>query len=58
MLIIRLAAGEPNFDTHALIAEAGIKAIREGYTRYTPNAGTYELCRAIYHTLKEENGIT
>ncbi|KAL8150580.1 hypothetical protein V2J09_020388 [Rumex salicifolius] len=56
--VIRLAAGEPDFDTPAAITEAGINAIREGYTRYTPNAGTMELRKAICHKLKEENGIT
>ncbi|KAI4354371.1 hypothetical protein L6164_003238 [Bauhinia variegata] len=56
--VIRLAAGEPDFDTPAVIAEAGINAIREGYTRYTPNAGTMELRKAICHKLKEENGLT
>lgn len=56
--VIRLAAGEPDFDTPPVIAEAGINAIREGYTRYTPNAGTLELRSAICHKLKEENGIT
>ncbi|OVA14644.1 Aminotransferase [Macleaya cordata] len=56
--VIRLAAGEPDFDTPAVIAEAGMKAIREGHTRYTPNAGTMELRTAICHKLKEENGLT
>ncbi|KAK2993379.1 hypothetical protein RJ640_008980 [Escallonia rubra] len=56
--VIRLAAGEPDFDTPSVIAEAGINAIREGYTRYTPNAGTLELRTAICHKLKEENGIS
>uniref|UniRef100_A0A6N2LXI4 Aminotransferase class I/classII large domain-containing protein n=1 Tax=Salix viminalis TaxID=40686 RepID=A0A6N2LXI4_SALVM len=56
--VIRLAAGEPDFDTPAVIAEAGINAIREGYTRYTPNAGTWELRVAICQKLKEENGIS
>ncbi|KAL2531441.1 Bifunctional aspartate aminotransferase and glutamate/aspartate-prephenate aminotransferase [Abeliophyllum distichum] len=37
--VIRLAAGELDFDTPAIIAEAGNSAIREGYTRYTPNTG-------------------
>nr|WGT69857.1 Bifunctional aspartate aminotransferase and glutamate/aspartate-prephenate aminotransferase [Crinum x powellii] len=55
--VIRLAAGEPDFDTPAAIAEAGINAIREGYTRYTPNAGTFELRKAICHKLEEENGL-
>ncbi|KAJ6733527.1 BIFUNCTIONAL ASPARTATE AMINOTRANSFERASE AND GLUTAMATE/ASPARTATE-PREPHENATE AMINOTRANSFERASE-RELATED [Salix koriyanagi] len=56
--VIRLAAGEPDFDTPAVIAEAGIKAIHEGYTRYTPNAGALELRVAICQKLKEENGIS
>ncbi|CAN1224647.1 Bifunctional aspartate aminotransferase and glutamate/aspartate-prephenate aminotransferase [Linum grandiflorum] len=55
--VIRLAAGEPDFDTPAVIAEAGINAIREGYTRYSPNAGTLELRSAICKKLKEENGL-
>ncbi|ONK72525.1 uncharacterized protein A4U43_C04F20320 [Asparagus officinalis] len=37
---------------------AGINAIREGHTRYTPNAGTLELRKAICHKLQEENGLT
>ncbi|EXB39772.1 Bifunctional aspartate aminotransferase and glutamate/aspartate-prephenate aminotransferase [Morus notabilis] len=56
--VIRLAAGEPDFDTPAPIAEAGINAIREGHTRYTPNAGTLEVREAICRKLKEENGIS
>lgn len=56
--VIRLAAGEPDFDTPLPIAEAGINAIREGYTRYTPNAGTAEIREAICHKLKEENGLS
>ncbi|XP_022980744.1 bifunctional aspartate aminotransferase and glutamate/aspartate-prephenate aminotransferase isoform X2 [Cucurbita maxima] len=56
--VIRLAAGEPDFDTPAPIVEAGINAIRDGYTRYTPNAGTLEVRQAICHKLKEENGIS
>ncbi|CAN1140171.1 Bifunctional aspartate aminotransferase and glutamate/aspartate-prephenate aminotransferase [Linum perenne] len=56
--VIRLAAGEPDFDTPAVIAEAGINAIREGYTRYSPNAGTLELRSAICKKLREENGLS
>ncbi|KAL6317415.1 hypothetical protein AAG906_030168 [Vitis piasezkii] len=56
--VIRLAVGEPDFDIPTVVAEAGINAIREGYTRYTPNAGTLELRTAICHKLKEENGLT
>jgi aspartate/glutamate/aspartate-prephenate aminotransferase len=56
--VIGLAAGEPDFDTPAVIAEAGMNAIRDGSTRYTPNAGTMELRKAICNKLQEENGLT
>lgn len=41
--IISLSAGEPDFPTPAPIAEAGIQAIRDGKTRYTPVPGIPEL---------------
>nr|CAB3465143.1 unnamed protein product [Digitaria exilis] len=56
--VIGLAAGEPDFDTPAVIAEAGMNAIRDGATRYTPNAGTLELRKAICKKLEEENGLS
>lgn len=56
--VISLSAGEPDFDTPAPIAEAGQKAIAEGYTRYTPNPGMPELREAIVQKLKEDNGLT
>ncbi|XP_052196337.1 bifunctional aspartate aminotransferase and glutamate/aspartate-prephenate aminotransferase-like isoform X2 [Diospyros lotus] len=56
--VIRLSAGEPDFNTPSVIAEAGINAIRDGYTKYFPNAGALELRSAICHKLKEENGIS
>ncbi|GMP32752.1 hypothetical protein CsSME_00006371 [Camellia sinensis var. sinensis] len=51
--VVRLAAGKPDFNTPAVIAEAGIDALREGSTRYTPNAGTLELRSAICQKLKD-----
>ncbi|XP_020988797.1 uncharacterized protein LOC110276343 isoform X1 [Arachis duranensis] len=33
-----------------------MNAIRKGYRWYTPNAGTFELCRAICHKLKDNLG--
>jgi aspartate aminotransferase len=41
--VIDLGAGEPDFPTPAIPAEAGIKAIREGKTRYPANEGILEL---------------
>ncbi len=45
--VLDLGVGEPDFDTPALVADAGIAAIRAGRTRYPPNAGTAELREAI-----------
>jgi bifunctional aspartate aminotransferase and glutamate/aspartate-prephenate aminotransferase len=50
--VIGLAAGEPDFDTPYEITEAGVEALREGYTRYTPNTGTSQLRKAIVKKLK------
>lgn len=50
--VIGLAAGEPDFDTPAPIVEAGVQALRQGLTRYTPNTGTAALRAAIAKKLK------
>ena len=56
--IIGLGAGEPDFDTPVHIAEAGIAAIRAGFTRYTNVDGTPELKDAIIAKFKRDNGLT
>jgi aspartate aminotransferase len=56
--IIGLGAGEPDFDTPAHIAEAGIAAIRAGKTRYTNVDGTPELKDAIIAKFKRDNGLS
>jgi aspartate aminotransferase len=55
--IISLTAGEPDFDTPAHIAEAGIAAIREGHTRYTDVGGTAELKDAIRAKFARDNHL-
>jgi aspartate/methionine/tyrosine aminotransferase len=50
--VIGLAAGEPDFDTPEEIIDAGIEALRDGFTRYTPNTGTSKLRQAIVDKLK------
>jgi aspartate aminotransferase len=45
--IINLSAGEPDFDTPSWIADAAVKGIREGQTRYTAAHGTPELRKAV-----------
>lgn len=55
--IISLSAGEPDFDTPAHIAAAGIAAITEGKTRYTQVDGIPELKQAICDKFRRDNGL-
>ncbi len=55
--VIGFGAGEPDFDTPAHIKEAAIKAINDGFTKYTPASGTLELKQAIVRKLKRDNGL-
>ncbi len=54
---IDLGIGQPDFETPEHIREAAIAAIREGKTRYTPNAGIAELRSAICDKLLRENDL-
>jgi aspartate aminotransferase len=56
--VIGLAAGEPDFDTPAHIADAGVEAIRKGLTRYTAVDGTAELKDAIIAKFKRDNALS
>ena len=56
--IIGLGVGEPDFDTPAHICEAGVKAIMEGYTRYTAVDGIPSLKSAIINKFKRENDFS
>ncbi|MGH8175994.1 MAG: pyridoxal phosphate-dependent aminotransferase [Steroidobacter sp.] len=55
--IIGLGTGEPDFDTPTHIADAGIDAIRKGFTRYTPVEGNADLKDAIIAKFKRENSL-
>jgi aspartate aminotransferase len=55
--VISFGAGEPDFDTPECIKERTIKAIQDGFTKYTPVAGIPQLKAAIVKKLKEENGL-
>lgn len=55
--VIALSAGEPDFNTPEPIANAGIQAIREGFTRYTQNPGMIELREAICEKFARENNL-
>jgi aminotransferase len=54
---ISLAVGEPDFPTPPHIVEAGCAALRDGFTRYSPNAGYRELREAIAAKLRKVNGL-
>jgi aspartate aminotransferase/aspartate/glutamate/aspartate-prephenate aminotransferase len=56
--VVALSAGEPDFDTPEPIAEAGMAAIRNGFTHYTENPGTMELREAICRKLERDNDLS
>jgi len=55
--VLSFAAGEPDFDTPVHIKEAAIKAINDGFTKYTPSSGIQELKDAISQKFKKDNGL-
>src|ERR1700680_2461285 len=56
--IVHLEIGEPDFATPDNIIEAGISALQNGYTHYTPASGIMEARQAVAdfvaRTLKTE----
>ena len=55
--VVTFGAGEPDFNTPEHIRQAGIDAINNGQTRYTPAAGTPALRQAVCDELKKDNGL-
>lgn len=55
--VVGFGAGEPDFNTPENICEAAIKAINEGFTKYTPASGINELKQAISDKFKKFNNI-
>jgi len=55
--VVSFAAGEPDFDTPDFIKQAAIKAINEGFTKYTPSSGMLELREAISRKFKKDNNL-
>jgi aspartate aminotransferase len=56
--VIGLGAGEPDFDTPDHIKEAAIKAIHDGFTKYTAVDGTPELKHAVIAKFERDNGLS
>ena len=55
--IIHLEIGEPDFNTPANVVEAGIGALRQGWTHYGPSAGLPELRQAIAEEVGRSRGV-
>uniref|UniRef100_UPI00359C23EE pyridoxal phosphate-dependent aminotransferase n=1 Tax=Faecalicatena contorta TaxID=39482 RepID=UPI00359C23EE len=55
--IVGFGAGEPDYNTPDNINEAAIRAIKEGFTKYTPASGTVELKKAVSDKFREFNGL-
>src|SRR5256714_10352548 len=55
--VIGFGAGEPDFDTPQHIKDAAIKALNDGFTKYTPSSGIPELRQAIVDKFKRDNGL-
>ena len=55
--ILHLGIGEPQFDTPEHIVEAGCKAIRDGWTKYLPNAGIPAIREAISSQFNADYGF-
>ena len=55
--VMSFAAGEPDFNTPKNIIEAAIKAMDDGYTKYTKTSGIVELRKAICKKLHQENNL-
>lgn len=56
--VIHLQIGEPDFNTPVNIVEAGIRAMKEGWTHYGPAQGLPELRKAIADHVSKTRGIS
>src|SRR5215471_11718376 len=55
--IIHLEIGEPDFDTPKDVVDAGVKALKAGWTHYGPSAGLPELRQAIAEEIQHSRGV-
>jgi len=55
--IISLSVGEPDFETPKAARDAGIKAIEDGFTRYTAVPGIPELRKEVAAKFKRDNDL-
>src|ERR1700727_1863318 len=56
--VIHLEIGEPDFDTPANVIDAGVNALRKGWTHYGPSAGLPDLRQALAEYVSRTRGVT
>jgi aspartate aminotransferase len=56
--VVSLSAGEPDFPTPDYVCDAAVKAIRDGFTKYTINTGILELRKAIAEKFLRDNKLS
>lgn len=55
--VVSLTIGQPDFHTPDNVKNAGIQAIENNFTTYTPNQGIWELRKAIHTYYKTNYGL-
>lgn len=55
--IIHLEIGEPDFDTPKNVVDAGVDALRKGWTHYGPSAGLPELRDTVAQEVSRTRGV-
>ncbi len=55
--VLNFSVGEPDFNTPSHIVAAAVSAMNNGFTKYTPGSGTYELKKAVCSKLLRDNNL-
>jgi len=56
--VINLSVGEPDFSTPENIRLAAVKAMEDGFTRYTPGSGMLSLRKAAVEKMRRDNNLS
>lgn len=55
--VVNWAAGEPDSDSPDFVKQAVVKALAEGFTKYTPTTGTPDLKKAVCQSLLQTKNL-
>ena len=55
--VLRLEAGDPNFDISSHGIEAAARAGHDGFTKYTPSGGFSTLRQLVADEVRDRNGF-